>query len=482
MPRKLSHFGQPAVALAAGCLLGALLSKWFQPPTSSGPLVTSATSSDAQSLSARQTAPKSELAPDRLPVGKSIAAPTSVADIARLSSGAQRDQAWRDYLHSKPLTEFHAVMLDLDAWMRQHMDIMDNNASTVYATSIATITDVMAERDPAEAMTTLTEVFARPDSTATPKTDELNSFLRGVFRKWADTDPQAAFDFIQKNRSTFDQQNEVIANGMISDLVKETARNAPHTAFDWIKQFPSEYQQDLTRHALGAMAQSDPAYATELFKNNPDLGGRDVLAAQIADVWSRQDPAAAFQWAASLDASLNSGALPFVLDAWLDQEPETAWKAFQSLNGSTRDAALPAAARKYSGEGDYAKAAALLETEPVGPGRAGAQMDLMANWTRDDPIAATTWLADKLPPDASLDGSIRQVGQALQEIDPEASALWVNAIKDPVQRRTELSQAVQAWFKQSPGDALRWIQNSDRIDTADRRALTALFPQFFQPQ
>jgi len=56
--------------------------------------------------------------------------------------------------------------------------------------------------------------------------------------------------------------------------------------------------------------------------------------------------------------------------------------------------------------------------------------------------------------------------------------LWSTYISDGEQRTEQLASAVENWFENSPGEALDWIEGSDRLEDEDRLNLAERFPGF----
>ena len=412
---------------------------------------------------------------------KDVESVAVVGMIGGIIDGSQRNAAWASYLGTLAITNYHNAMVSLDDWMRSQMDQENNLAFSTYYTAIETIATSMAERDPAGAMDALTDILFRPDSEDLPKTDQLEEYINAVFRKWASTDPTAAFQYLGNIKEKFSEGNESLGHMLTKNLAKEWAIRDPNAALTWISGLSDQEHDMVIGSVVVAIAQSNPYYSSTLLNRITDALDQAVIAGEIGAAWAQRDPEKALEWAASLDGNASYSATSRAFQAWFENDAQAAQSAFENMSGPARDAILMVYVQQFWMEDkDFSMAAQFLGQEPDGPGRGAAIIDVMGNWVRVDPYASLGWLREQLPNSLHLDGAVKDLGYTLVDIDPLAAVLWVNVIQDPDMRQEELGRTVEAWFEQEPAQALKWIHNSQQLSDEDRTALALNYPAFFE--
>ena len=396
-------------------------------------------------------------------------------------SVSERDRQLRLLLAGLPLEDFPKVYAEIQDWMRLNAGLRNSGTyEAVYAAS-ETLADVMVERDPEAALTNLLSTLQGPiESTKQP--ESMESLVQSVFRKWLAADPAQAVDFLTQNDALLKETSEVLRSDLRHDLAVLWTQMDSDRALAWIGQQPAESRTNLLRSALASLSYQDISKAAELFRQNPDLPDRETMLASMSTRWAATDPAAALAWAASLDKGAAAVAAENTMDAWSSKNFAAARTAFDQLEGVPRDAAARTLSHRFwDGEkADMAGAAAFLEQEPGGPGRAAGIRDLVANWAVNEPEKAATWLLGVLPEDNSLDEAVIELGMTAASRDPAAGATWLTSIHDDAQRRQLLTQSLDAWYKQSPGAVLQWLA-SNPMNSEDHRVLTERYQKAFTP-
>lgn len=109
-------------------------------------------------------------------------------------------------------------------------------------------------------------------------------------RKWAESDPTAAFDAV----SLLEGQS---MKRMLQDqvLVSWAAQN-PHELLDATHTMPQELQSIAQEKALSALSKSSPATASKLLGEIENRDARDRAANNIASSWARLDIDGALEW------------------------------------------------------------------------------------------------------------------------------------------------------------------------------------------
>jgi hypothetical protein len=84
----------------------------------------------------------------------------------------------------------------------------------------------------------------------------------------------------------------------------------------------------------------------------------------------------------------------------------------------------------------------------------------MANWAREDQLAASRWLAQQAPSSHRDIGAI-ELAWALVDSEPEMALQWANSIGQNDVRRVWLDKLAGKWFDRDPESASDYIRNSE---------------------
>ncbi|MEO5715840.1 MAG: hypothetical protein ABIT37_20340 [Luteolibacter sp.] len=114
-------------------------------------------------------------------------------------------------------------------------------------------------------------------------------------------------------------------------------KEGPAAAFDWAQTLQGEAGKEALRCAVISWAGSDPAAAAEKLKSlAPEQ--RPPLATALAENWSRSDPATAAAWVAAYDGTEQKSLVREVLQQWTDSQPREAYAWLGTLPmGPSRD-------------------------------------------------------------------------------------------------------------------------------------------------
>jgi len=403
------------------------------------------------------------------------------AKIASEGGILSRSEALREELERLPLTEFHHLLFEMDDWMRIHLELGDPDAPSIFYTSYETVAEVMAEKNPDQAMTYLLSRLSLPDRPDIRNPDEIGYLIGAVFRRWVNQSPESALGFIVANGQDMLSVDEGLVSRLSHDLAKSWIKKDSNSALAWINRQQVAFRNSLLAESLGALMQVDTTAALKIFEENQNLSESARLASGLAEVWSADDPQGAFEWVQMQSPTVVEESLPLVLGEWLNSDTKVALKAFDELTGAVRDRALPVLAQHYwSSRDGYTMAAKALENEPDGSGRQEAVTDLMVNWGKNDPESAAVWLQKELPTGENLDRAIDAFVTELAEVDPEAGIIWSSVLENPELRMEAMSRQAEQWFQRSPRDTVRWIEKSERLSDKERVELSQLFPNFFQ--
>ena len=88
-----------------------------------------------------------------------------------------------------------------------------------------------------------------------------------------------------------------------------------------------------------------------------------------------------------------------------------------------------------------------------------AYREVMENWTRNDPEAASNHLVEMKPSEAR-DSAISSFATSLDREDPKSAATWAATIDNEETRASTLKQVAQSWIRTDPDAAKAWLPTS----------------------
>ena len=311
--------------------------------------------------------------------------------------------------------------------------------------------------------------------------------LRIVLREWAEEDPHAAASHAMSLPAGRDR-NEALASA-----ISGAATADGDVALRLIEQMPAGAMRTeaLTR-VIGELDYKEPKVAAEFVLALPPNQQRNSMY-QVVSGLSRQDRAAALEWAGRLSsAEARGAALQRIVQDWSSDDPKAAaeycvstgmakpdilgnavanWARNDSRaalawagalpEGAEREAALTSGISALGGS-DPRQAANLATSMLKGEKQAQALGSIAGSWAAKDPVAAAAW-AEQLSDPAARMHAAQNIASAWARQDPAAAAAW--AMQSPG-RGHALSTITGEWAGQDPAGAAKWL---DRLSSGDTR-------------
>ena len=164
--------------------------------------------------------------------------------------------------------------------------------------------------------------------------------MHALTRSWAETDPQGAANHVL-SLSLSERR------GALVEVSEAWARVDSDAAKAWIETLSPADAAPAMRGLVEVVSWNDPQSAADLVASwgeaASELGEGFVdLSNQVAEHWSRQDPAAAAAWAQSLpvDGEVRQEAVGSVAESWLRVDPWSAGEWIGAMeSGRVRDVA-----------------------------------------------------------------------------------------------------------------------------------------------
>lgn len=263
------------------------------------------------------------------------------------------------------------------------------------------------------------------------------SFL--LFGRWAEVDPTAAMAFSN-------------TMGMAGGFVRPTI--------------------------LQSWASVDPANAAKYYGENPrefammDMmgGGRGPMGGQgaasiIAAEWARQDPAAAIQWASTLENGKGQ-AMNSVIGEVAKTDPRKAAEMIGSLDAADHENAYRTVAAQY-GARDFSEAQSWVRTLPADQ-QTAALASAIGGLSSTDPTGAAAQVK-LLAAGEAKDRLVADIAGQLARKSPQEAADFIKGESEDAQR-SAMRNLMPTWTSQNPVAALEFVNSYEPGPVRDSAA------------
>ncbi|MEO0971644.1 MAG: hypothetical protein AAFX85_01015 [Pseudomonadota bacterium] len=253
--------------------------------------------------------------------------------------------------------------------------------------------------------------------------------LHSTITRLADQHPEQAAAFLTRLAPSAQQ-----FDAALQQLASKWARSEPYAALAWAQSLPEVQQRKALPSVLGTLAQHDVLAATDMVATLSGKARGDALR-QVALRYAQQQPAQAMAWLGRFEGEAGYfTSVQSVAMAWLQNDPRAAVSAVSSrLEGDQLSNVVP---------------------------------NLMSQWTRQDPAAASAWV-DQLPSEIQAQSAQHVVSEWARR-DPSSAVRWAADFDGPT-RDQVLSMALSNSVSTNPAfaaEGLRWVD--DIADAAAR--------------
>lgn len=352
-----------------------------------------------------------------------------------------------------------------------------------------------------------------------------------LMRRWGDTDPKAALDWLRGVKGD-EKIARLIRQGILSQLGKK------HPDLLWAEIGPTkEWMQEdwLASGMIGAGFASDLNLAQKFLDAVTDPGVRYFALSAIASELASKDPAAAIAWLRSQPRSeRGDDILSSMYGRLADKNPDAALAALSDPNAGLRSedrdrilsnlaehhpdrmqaiiaaggfkSASMSLARQMGWSSNKASAVSMLALAPEVPAgevrdaflcqissKLSNSGDLDHAWQAINDINpslergialrsygearakksiadTTTWLGS-MPAGADRDAAITGFARAAIEKQPQLAIEWASAITDPVYRDDEIENTFVNWHKADAKAADAWLSKATTLSAEDKSRL-----------
>lgn len=274
----------------------------------------------------------------------------------------------------------------------------------------------------------------------TSKSDQLD-FLRGVFSKWAENDPEGALSHAQSQFPAGTLQSELTGLAM-----NKWGYEHPREAWLWAEgnlEGPLK-NRALTDLVIGWTRQSPADAATWLVDSG--LTTTSLFTA-LPRTWAESDPAAALDWVRGLPAGrARDQAKIAVADSFAADDPVAAAEAF----------APEIEARSKPAADDSVAAAEAFAPEIEAGSNADLVVTLTNRWASTDPAAVAEWV-NGLPEGQARMEAAATLATVWAARDIKAAVNWSRTIGDAALLQQVTSHLGTTWGALEPHKALEWL-------------------------
>jgi hypothetical protein len=383
-------------------------------------------------------------------------------------------------------------------WALENL-LCDEARLQAWSGNAALMSEVMRQ-DPAlakEWMTKLENSSLRP------------SILAGYIDGLAKRDPQQAFEMAIAEKGS--ERGE-----LINCAIRAAASQGTGAALQMLEKINDpNLQQDAAFHALSVLSnenQIDPFRFLDetIGKENLMLEGNlRALMPQLVE----PNPSAAALWATTLPDANRSKCMNEILWLWSNQDPESAVAWIQNKiadpacsaevrssleewgrlipvtrlfdEGKPRDAIALVSHGSPSGQLAGLVAWRLFQQDPAAAGEwvsslppeagVSAAGTVARSWIVQDPMATAAWV-ERLPAGATRDAALRNMINAVSEVDAEGASRWVDLFADQKERDSGVSQVFANWVLRDSRAAREWLRGLSGVDDEWKARLIKRLP------
>ena len=328
----------------------------------------------------------------------------------------------------------------------------------------------VAGRDPQKALTFLKDV---------PEGQRRNDALTSVFRGWLGKNSDEAQNWLQslptsEQSEVLGQSIYYLPPGDIektvalleqlppnsrtpsvySNVMTKWADTDPQAAQEWMKQLPpGQARQSALEALLRSSAKKDPSLAASLLEGESINSRNSYEISEIASSWALADPDTAFSWLDSLEVagSTREQLISNTISQLADKDPSKAASYTLSIEDTeVRKGAIQSLVGKW-GLQDLAATKTWITTHLEKSEQAEANSYLISRLSSSDPTKALELLAEasqSLTPEEvkkQFERSRKSISISWAHKDPNAAAAWAQAQPDDEERHQLVANVVDGW-------------------------------------
>ena len=298
-----------------------------------------------------------------------------------------------------------------------------------------------------------------------------------ILRSWASKDPKAAADHISKNMLK-EGGDDWTMRRTAASVASEWAKQDTNAALAWANGLPDGVKGDALSNIIEQITTEDPLKAAEVAMGFEGEQQERSLRT-IADQWSRSEPQEALKWAEALTGEGRVGVMEEALENLVRKDAESAVAYLDKMEASERDSIMKEVVEQWArnGEEATAEAAKWVASQDDGKGKVDATGEVVGQWMRSDPEAASEWLGAQPAGDARDRGVASLLRDRSVREDPSAAVAWADTISNEEMRGEQVERSTRSWLASDRAAALEYLETSESLSAEQKTKLIELPPE-----
>jgi hypothetical protein len=319
------------------------------------------------------------------------------------------------------------------------------------------------------------------DHTDTGNTEQLTSLQSKLNRRTQSSDKEqqtgnASMQSISGSLISTDGEESIsLALNKIGSLKPNEIRDLIETAFAMPMSDPNRAQ--VIDALLTQLAAKSPLDALELANQIGSLRDSERAKNTILEIWATKDPTAALKWAqaALVDApsNLRNSQMRAIIRGYAKMNPAAAFQYANSLEATTvgemrqKSRLLSEVIETQIQNGGLDEARTAIEMLPEDSNKDSLFRKLVNEWASFDPVSAAAYVSS-LGPDAPSSLKNALVSE-WAENDPVAAAAWLSALPadDPAIANTA-AEIIREWTRYDLTASAEWLNSLPDSPSLDR--------------
>ncbi len=290
----------------------------------------------------------------------------------------------------------------------------------------------------------------------------------GVLQGWAASDPKTLAREYAENPSRF-RMGRRGGREAVNVIASEWAKQNPAAALEWARSLDGGEAGRAIEGVFQEVSQQDPKRALELAAG---LAGEERLEAyrSIAEAWAVQDWDATASWLSSLTGEEQAAAWAEAVESLASVDPQRAAnEALKLPAGEQRESLVAEVSREWARE-DAAAALEWLTTQGGEEAQEEGVGRVVAQLTRENPEAARDWIEGE-PIGEVRDNAVRGYIMSSRGEAPAESVALAETISDTEARERLVERVVYRWIRDDAEAASSYIQSSATLSEERKERL-----------
>lgn len=276
------------------------------------------------------------------------------------------------------------------------------------------------------------------------------SMAANIAKEWAAKDVDAAIAWARQN-----EQNEYPF--LMIMVMRTVADSDPEKAMEMILSTDDTRAQNFMLEEFGqALARNNPSLLAQFVDRIPQGAARNQAFQGVIQVWVRNDPDAAIDWALQQDDAQLAQLLQLGGSMLIRADVHAAMRLLDRIPEEHAHAWRQQIAHQLARSGDIDEAMSFVSRFEGQPDYEQLQGTVIAWMAEQDSVSARQ-LADQLADGFARDAAHMQIISQRARTNPAEAASWLGSIADESMRGQAAGSVANQWYALSPAEARRWL-------------------------